>query len=356
MTTTSALAKLTRTRRIKAWWEPTYAPDKANEFTAGDWALPDLAAYMKLFRGDDLTQRVNSGEIKPIFQNIRFTGCDFTGEFQIGLRTIVFEKCEFNACDFGTSTWKGAKFTSCSFDECSVSQSTWIKSEFRRCRWSKIGMSGNETDFDQVFIENPRSFLAAAYTRLDPEILIEKGRTRSFQATRLEETKATVARNIYNNHKVVGDENTFYEACRGYIMQSCRANLCDKIYHVFDKRNSRMRRLISAFAAVGAVSELSILWLFGTCNAWGRSVTRPLTGLLATFFGFAVAYSWLLGLKAMDSVGRAIDVTTISGFTRSVTATDVGALLWMSWANLIVAIMFYTVFFATVVAKISRNR
>lgn len=349
-------AKLLRTRRTKAWWEPTYAPDKANEFTAGDWTLPDLAAYIKLFRGEDLTRRVEAREVTPIFKGVRFTSCDFTGAFQIGLRTIVFEKCDFKACDFGTSTWTRAKFTGCTFDECSLSQSNWIKSEFRRCEWSRIGMSGNETDFDQVFIENPRSFLASAYTRLDPDLLREKGKSRRFQTTRLEETKATVARNIYNNHKVVGDENTFYESCRGYIMQSCRANIHDKIYRVLLKGSSFRKRSISAMEAMGALGELSILWLFGTCNAWGRSVTRPLGGLLVTFGGFAVAYAWFLGLDWVHSWERALDVTTIAGFTRSVIKADTGALLWVSWANLITAIMFYTVFFATVVAKISRNR
>lgn len=353
---TDAPTKLVRTRRITAWWEPTFSPDKACDFTAGDWSLPELAANIKLFRGEDLAHRISANEIKPKFKGIRFSNCDFTGAFQIGYRTIVFDKCEFIACDFGTSTWTRAKFTGCNFDQCSLSQSSWIKSEFRRCRWSNIGMSGNATDFDQVFIENPRSFLAAAYTRLDPKILREKGKSPSFQAARLEETKATVARNIYNNHKGVGDENTFYDACRGYIIQSCRANIYDKLYTVCNRKSSATTRLISAFGALGAIAELSILWIFGTCNAWGRSVSRPLGGLLVTFGGFAIGYGWITGLGLAASLGRAIDVTTIAGFTRSVTPADSGALLWASWVNLIIAIMFYTVFFATVVAKISRNR
>lgn len=348
---------LLRTRRLSGWWEPTYNPDIAGEFAAGDWTLPERAAHKKVFSASALQKALSDGAVKSLkFSRIRFGTCDFSGGFDIGHRTIIFDKCEFIDCDFGLSTWKRAKFTGCTFDGCSLSQSTWINSEFRRCRWSLMGISGNETVLDHVFIDNPDAFVSSAYTRLDAAILKEKGASPRFQKTRLEETKATVARNIYNNHKIMGDEQNFYEACKTYILQSSKAKIFDHASAVLDSGATIRNKLKSTWNLIGSLIELSILFSFGASNNWGGSVARPLGGIALTFGIFAILYGSLYEVSPSEAIERAFDITMIAGFTRSVTASDSGSILYASWLNLISAILFYTVFFATVVAKISRTR
>ena len=268
----------------------------------------------------------------------------------------MFDRCEFEGCDFGLSTWDRAKFTSCRFRRCSFSQSTWIRSEFRRCSWAAIGLSGNETILDRVFIENPEAYVAAAYTNLDPNELASRGVKLNFQRTRLEETKATVARNLYNSHRVVGDDDTFHKACKIYLIQSCVSRIQDRTFTLNDPTTTPARRIRAFFGLAGADVEYGLVLLFGNMNNWGGSISKPLAFLLAVFLGFAVLYFIACDFDLGTALGKSFDVTTVAGYGRAVSAQDHGTFLYLAWTNLALAILFYTVFFATAVAKISRTR
>lgn len=343
-----------RSRR-RNYWEAIYSPDLADKLTAGDWRLPELGANQKVFDSKDLKELVASREVKLDFARIRFVDCDFTGFFTEFGRAIVFKDCQFQRCDFGSSTWERAKFTACTMRQCSITQSSWTDCEFRRCTWTDISMAGNETALTRVYVDNPEAFIDAAYTNLDPDELKRRNVDPAFQRTRLEETKATVARSLYQSHREVGDDITFHKVCKVFTLQGIKAR---RTSLQFDRANhaKRLGRFLLSAKSVITFVELQLTRAFGAANSWGLSLARPLGMLILTFLAF-----WIINRVTLDSSWtsaglRAFDVTSVAGYTKAVSGgSPVGAQL-LAAINLAIALFAYTVFFSTAVAKVSRFR
>jgi uncharacterized protein YjbI with pentapeptide repeats len=343
-----------RTRRVNAWWEPTYAPELLTQLSQGNWALPDNAAHQRLFVPDNFQAQVGQRATRGHFSETRFTSCDFSGRFDQYAMGASFTECDFENCDFGTTTWAKVKFRKCTFRRCSFSQSTWKESEFRNCTWESIGFSGNETVLISVYVSNPAKFIAAGYTNSDSDILAQKNTTPEFQIARLEETKATVARNIFNNHKTVGDDAAFYLSFSAYVRQYGRsvASSAAQEFRV----NKGRKRVKAAFKFLYAKLEGWVNVTFGVLTNWGSSALRPLLCLAATFVVFSAIYR-LTYFDSLDkSLSMSFDVTTIAAYTRSVTQEVVGGLYLIASLNLLMAILFYSAFFSVAISKISRTR
>ena len=345
-----------RSRRTQSWWEPIFSAGQAWSPEPGDWALPDEAALRKLLTAQALKGALTNGSGRTRFKDVRFKDCDLFGRFDQIERALIFDGCQFVGCDFGLTTWDRAKFKNCEFKRCSFSQSTWIRSEFRDCTWSEIGLSGNETVLDRVFISNPEEFIRSAYTNLDKDELHKRHVSAHFQRTRLEETKATVARNLYNSHRIIGDDETFYKACKAYLTQACISRQQDRLFTFNNKDETDYQRLKAGIGLAGADLEFGLVWVFGNLNSWGGSISKPLSGLVGVYALFSILYAWVCGFDGGDALGKAFDITAIAGFTRAVAASDAGIFLYLAWLNLALSILFYTVLFSTAVSKISRTR
>lgn len=354
-----APSPISRSRR-KNYWEAIYSPALANKFLPGDWLLPELAASQKVFDSGDLRTLIDRKSRTLNFGGIRFVNCDFTGFFTKFGRAIVFNKCEFQCCDFGSATWERAKFTDCAFARCSITQSSWTDCEFRRCKWSDISMAGNETHLVRVYIDNPEAFIRAAYTNLDAAELAKRNVKPEFQRTRLEETKATVARSLYQSHREVGDDLTFHKVCKVFTLQGITARRAGLELEsvTSDRKNlwQKLRVLWLSLKIDVASIELVITRAFGAANSWGLSLARPLGLLGLTFLCF-----WLINGLAVDCTWaaagmRAFDVTSVAGYTKAVSGTSSIGAQMIAGLNLTVALFAYTVFFSTAVAKVSRFR
>lgn len=343
-----------RSRRTN-FWEAIYEPSLAKLFTVGDWKLEDLGANLKLFRAGDLRRNFQEKKVALKFTGVRFVDCDFTGFFTKFGRAIIFKECEFRRCDFGLSTWERAKFTSCNFSSCSITQSTWTDCEFRKCDWNNISMAGNETNFIRVYIDNPEQFVGSAYTNLNEAELEAQKISAHFQRTRLEETRATVARNLYHSHRIVGDDATFHKVCKVFTLQGIVARRSEIRYRrssvkkLLDRTMLALRDWVCSF-------ELYITKLFGLANGWGASLSRPLGMLALTLFAFTFFNRLFFDANFAHAFMRAFDATSVAGYTK---ATSSDASFWVQAVvafNLTLALFFYTVFFSTAVAKVSRFR
>ena len=343
-----------RTRRVKAWWEPTHAPELVNRLRYGNWALPENAAHEKLFTPRDFRSQAGARSSARSYFKARFTSCDFSGRFDQDAAGISFTKCDFENCDFGTSTWGRVKFRECSFKRCSFSQSTWRGAEFRECHWEEIGFSGNETILHSVFISNPQMFIDAGYTNLDERVLTDRGVTRVFQLDRLQETKSTVARNIFNSHKTTGDDATFYKAFSTYSKQYGSFLQSSSLSNL---RNAKGWRKIGHLPQVAiSVAERRLNNAFGWITLWGSSATRPLLCLCGELVVFSSLYKLCFELSAYEAFTNAFDITSIAGYTRAVTMGVTAYFFFAAALNLVTAILFYSAFFSVAFNKISRVR
>jgi hypothetical protein len=205
-----------------------------------------------------------------------------------------------------------------------------------------------------VYISNPASFIAAAFTNTDPVILKEKKVSAKFQLYRLEDTKATVARSIFNNHKTVGDDATFYEALSTYIKQYSKSMAVSAKYEMSTSSGGKSFKHMIRYAA--AVAEGCVNKTFGRLTNWGSSAITPLVCLFSSFVFYCGVYRVFFVKDIKSAAAVSFDVTTIAGFTRSVTADVNGYFYLATCANLVCSILFYSAFFSVAINKISRLR
>lgn len=339
-----------RTRRAHCYWEPIYDPSLVGKLKGRDWNFgTDTGPTKSYFDLAGIKPFVEGGGSR-VFKNIRFSECDFQG-ISSNDSQVVFDKCEFLNCDLSLSTFINFKFSKCIFRGSSFGQTTFRDVEFRDCAWERMAVSSNETVLENVFISNPSDFNKSLWTQLDKQILPKKV-SKINQWHRHELTKSTIARMLLNNHRELGDDRTFYESVRVFEIQQSYAKFCRAVFNTINK--ARPASLWYFLVAIFWIAELCLLRIFGMLNAWGASALRPLIALIALFIAGGLYYS---NIKSISLPFQAsFDVTTVAGYTKAVSADASASLQATFSAHLLIALVFYTVFFATIVARLSRVR
>lgn len=341
-----------RARRTRSYWEPIYEPKLVDKFPVADWiAAKEQGSTNKTLIAENLKDQMR--DLKGAnFKGIKFTKCDFFGKFSEIENTLVFKDCEFESCDFGLSTWRRAKFSGCTFRRCSLTQSTWLDCEFRDCHWEDIGLSGNETILDGTYISNPEKIVSSTYLNLDEDVLSKAGKTRNEQILRCCETKSVVSRNIYNQNKLNGDEEAFYEACRVYARSNLQYSYAIQIIKIKDKEGVVAKR--NWVKIIYAFLEMYLIEIIALVNGWGARILRPLFVMIGIWIIFSITYIWSGGTVSA-SLFKSLDITLVAGYTRAV-STDVSKTTILECVHLFVSIFVYTIFFGTIVARISKVR
>lgn len=114
-----------------------------------------------------------------------------------------------------------------------------------------------------------------------------------------------------------------------------------------------VKYIIAAFPL--NVADYAILWALGLLNKWGVSASRPFLALIVCWIGFGYIYENLsFSVEVNRPYQKSFDITFLVGYGNQV-STDAGLTI-MQNVNVVVAIVIYTVCFATVVSKLSRAR
>lgn len=354
-----------KARRTKSYWEPFFEPNLKTMFGQGEWKnLNSESSNFKFFQADALISAIDVGLV-PHFTEKHFADCDFRGYFDKVDRPISFTRCTFVRCDFGTSTWARVKFSKCTFQESSFTQCSFRESAFFRCKWERMGFSGTETEFRETSFSNVSEFINSRFINLSPDFIdIHKNKSPEFiqkhispvlYAKAMHETsKEVIARMLFHSLKSVGDESAFYEAGR---LVSNQYYATARAWHIERLKNTHGPAWLcrAAFLA-GSFAETYLMRFVGFTNAWGASVLRPLLMLLTTIVGFALIYWHVMGIGFLASFAKSFEISSVAGYTRGVVPNPGHSLRILEWSNLWIAIMFYTIFFATVVARVCRVR
>ncbi|KQV64090.1 pentapeptide repeat-containing protein [Caulobacter sp. Root343] len=338
-------------RRATNFWEPIFGPEVQMAEEPYDWDVGrDSGPTRRFCQGGLLTKKVEAGETLKI-KDVTFKECDFQGPFN-ATAIVVFDNCRFIGCDFAYSEWTSAHFKNCGFIGTSLAMATFEKCEFRGCTWERIGVSGNKTDFVRTFIENPKAMIAAMYSGQDPS----KGSSKDhacYQWYRLAGTRAHVLRNIMLSHANVGDEHVYYRTVGLHELQRNLARLGEDWYNIRYKTGSRRWKAIrgAPFHAL----NLALMWIFGLTNSWGESVSRPSVLFAAIYVIFGAVYAFSPFSPSVDHPWqKSFDITLLIGFTNHGTAP--WPLSVVQEIHGLFAVALYTVFFSTLISKLSRTR
>jgi hypothetical protein len=99
-----------------------------------------------------------------------------------------------------------------------------------------------------------------------------------------------------------------------------------------------------------------ILRALGWLNGWGESAGRPFVALLACWTLFGLAYARLPFTKSIGApLQKSFDITFLVGYGEQ-TAPNDAVLTFVQDIHALIAIVIYSVFFATVISKLSRAR
>jgi hypothetical protein len=339
-------------RRATNFWEPIYGPEVTMVGEPYDWDLERGSDPTRRFiPGAALTEKIRNGETLTV-KNIAFRECDFQGRFQ-ATTIVMFDGCQFIGCDFAYSVWNSAHFKNCTFTASSLAMATFEKCEFRGCSWERIGVSGNKTDLVRTFIENPKALVAAMTSGLDPKKATSKEHVLH-QWYRLGGTRAHVLRSIMLSHATVGDEHVYYRTVELHELQRNFARLQEDWYHLrFSPGDPRRRAFWQMpFHAV----NLALMWAFGLTNGWGESVSQPSVLFGAVYGVFGLIYALVPFSPPIDHPWqKSFDITFLIGFTNHSHA-DQGPLTLVQDVHAVLAVILYTVFFSTLISKLSRTR
>ncbi|UYY60015.1 pentapeptide repeat-containing protein [Sphingomonas sp. S2-65] len=337
-------------RRRDCWWEPIFDPEFVLDQEPYDWDLQrDAGPYRRFVPASTLAARIKAGETLEV-RGILFRECDFQGAFE-GDPIIMFDQCRFIACDLAYSTWRRCHFKDCTFQDCSISLASFHACELRGCSWSNIGIA-SRTEMNKTFLSNPGQLIAASVSGRDPRR--KTWEHRMHQWFRLRGTRAHFLRTVMLSHATTGDEHTYYETVRLHELERSSARVAQDIYETIF--GPGWRRLVAIPATVLHSFNYAIMRALGSLNGWGESASRPFMALLACWIVFGAIYSKVKFASRISApFQKSFDLTFIIGYGNQVAPSD-PMLTFVQDIHALAAIVIYSVFFATVISKLSRAR
>jgi uncharacterized protein YjbI with pentapeptide repeats len=297
-----------------------------------------------------------------VFRNVTFTSCDFQGHFY-NKAQIVFDHCHFVNCDLSLSTWENVKFSKCNFNKASFGQAIIKNCEFRSCKWSKIAISPNGTELFSTYFSNPSEFISAASTNLDTEVLREHAKSAEEQALRLQNTKATIARRILKMLQEEGDEDAFYDAVKTFMLQNATSEMASKTLGKLELKTLNKRGMSGCFKSLclsfqwfAWLLEREVLRIFGAINRWGASVTRPVGCMLVSFLVFSLIYEMFATTTiSAGPIQKSFDISILAGYSNYHKEENIETYI-MQNIQIIISVIFYALFFSTIINRVSRVR
>ncbi len=340
-------------RRADAWWEPTFNPSLHGNLTPSDWNFSNNTGPKKAFLDAALISNIaTDGEVLKL-DNLTFEQCDLQGHFE-HRPNITFSDCRFIECDFSLSDWYRTTFKNCVFDKCSFALATFEECEFRDCRWDKIGMQGSKTDFIRTFITNPESFIRSAFSGTNAKRK-DKIKHCFEQKMRLERTKAQVTRTVMQSHREVGDDDTFFQSAKIHDLQQVKSTLYDVVYSFIFRTGVKSK--LKIFGLLPLFFEFLILSIFGYCNDWGARLSKPLFLILICFTVFGFAYPIIDGNFDLSfAAEKSFNISILAGYGNSISSQDSQFMKIATFIHILLAILFYTIFFSTAISRNSRSR
>ena len=153
----------------------------------------------------------------------------------------------------------------------------------------------------------------------------------------------------------MGDDHTFYETAKIHDVQQNRARCYRQIYDLMHGKG--LKRCTAGAMLPLTYVERALLYVMGLLNGWGARILRPLIGLAVTTLIFGVIYRLVPFSEAIDHPWQmAFDISNVTGYGSHMKPNQSAALRRVEAVHLILAILFYTVFFSTAVARNSRSR
>ncbi|QCB46273.1 pentapeptide repeat-containing protein [Hydrogenophaga sp. PAMC20947] len=340
-------------KRERSYWDPVYNPGKiTSNFIEFDWNTQNFPSISKaVCHSDQLKTKVGQYAWHTIINTI-FETCDFEGTFDF--INLTFRNCTFKNCDFKTAIWNDVKFSQCTFDVASISTSKFIDCQFNQCAWKKIGISSNEMRFTKTIITNPHSFIRAASTNMDKDLLSQFSTSPDYQRYRLEGTKSKVARMLLTSIQDQGDDDAYFEAVKAHTTQALKAKISNQ---EFQRKQSKSvsRKLLHGGIEIALQLERAVTQISGSINGWGGKLGRAIVAGIILMSIFGIIYSITGTFQGIpQSILAAIEITLLVGYTKYASLTSSLPMQSLIAVNMLLGLWWYTIFVPTIINQVNR--
>jgi len=217
-------------------------------------------------------------------------------------------------------------------------------------------LSPNEFLLEGTYFSNPFEFIDSASTNLDEEVLKSKNITPMEQKLHLETTKSTIARRLMKMLQEEGDEDAYYDSVKCFQLQHATSQISSIDLKFLKNRLKFHNMLILRIARSIWWCEREVLRLAGFVNGWGISAVRPLVIAIVMFAVFGFFYNFLpTSLSSVSPWQRSYDIAIVAGYSLYGDENIFCAKVVQN-LQIFVSIIIYTIFFSTVVNRLSRVR
>lgn len=298
-------------QRSTNFWEPIYDP---NEKEYKLCAIPP-EDFDHIPAIDRYVINWEYLSTKTFLEDKTFTRIDFIGNIDGDKLTKTFRNCQFVLCSFRSSEIKNIKFSNCNFDRTTFSLARFINCEFRNCQFHNIGISGNATQLENIYID-PEELLKNLYLCKDKDLLKERKTNIQFQKMMQMKTKSVIARKILTMKPVKADIDMLIRAIRSSRKYETKSKLAESLYNL--KTQNFIQKWKHLLNFVYYILELPVLCFFGWLSGWGQKAGKTVLFGICGIFLFALFYAFIGYPKSTnsDSLMKSIEYTLLFGYTK----------------------------------------
>lgn len=155
---------------------------------------------------------------------------------------------------------------------------------------------------------------------------------------------------------VSGDEASYYQSVKTYQKVSVEAKIMMARYLL--SKNEGINVSLGALVDLNVLKmERLILNIAGNVNNWGASVARPaIIGMLLILVFTSIYYMTGLRTNIFRAFVTSVDITLLVGYTKQATLNDYSRIQLLYGFNMILGLIWYSIFIPTLINRISRVR
>jgi hypothetical protein len=333
----------TNPQRTKNYWEPVFG-SYSGPLEVCDADFDTVTGVQKV--------RVSLERYgtRTIFEGLRFSDVDFSGEFDGGARKATFKDCFFERCSFRGSEIKNTKFTNCKFLCTSFSLASFSDCEFRDCLYEKIGFSGNTTRFQNVYIDAGK-FLKAAYLQRNTSVLRENKTNLLHQSYRLEKTKSVLARKLLSMRPVKDDVDMYTRGIKTARWYEITSKIKESVHFVvLGPVKNKLQRIINLICYS---VELVVVLFFGWLSGWGQKIGKAVFFGVVTIVAYGFLYSQFLTneVSSGEAFLRSFEYMLLFGYTKYPLKDLDAKTQWIVFSNSALGMVWFAALIPSIINK-----